>query len=436
MNRETKRSGEMRRIGANRALVVFALFVLCCSSVPAPGGGGDGGGGAGGTTSTGAAQNGGGTGGDVIVDGVGGDAVVDGSRPPPGPPPVVTLYPDCEFMGASATLTVGDYDASQLTEMGFATGDVSALRVTPGYKAILYTAPGFLGETVTLTDSSACLTDFSIASLRVRENLGGTGSGTGGSGGTDPGPEPCTSATPSEETCEAFGVLSAGKYWMNNNLWGQDAGSGTQCLRRTCLGGDDIAFETDWSWTGSAGAVKSYASAVLGWHWGYHVEETGLPVQLSSGGSVDCGLSYTVSQNGTMNVAYDLWLHSVPDPQWGRPGVATDQPTDELMIWLYKAGGAAPIGTVQGSAVPLGGALWNVYKGAVTSNGQTLWNVYSFVRTTNTNSATLDLTEFTDHVVSRGWMPSSRYLTSVQLGPEVFLGSGTLTVSSFGCTTP
>lgn len=421
--------------GMRRFALALAFLALCCSSVASPPGGEDVGAGAGGTSAGGGRSGSdGGTGGYPVSDGVGGDVVDDGSRPSPGPPPVVTLYPDCDYLGTSGTLTVGDYDAAELSALGFAAGDVSALRITPGYKAILYSAPGFLGETVTLTASSACLTDFSIASLRVRENLGGTASGTGGSGGGDSGPPPCTSDTPSEETCEPFGVILAGKYWMNNNLWGQDAGPGEQCIRRTCLGGEDIAFETDWSWSGAASSVKSYSSAVLGWHWGYHVQDTGLPVQVSASRAVECGLSYSVSQSGTMNVAYDLWLHSVPDPQWGRSGYPTDQPTDELMIWLYKAGGAAPIGTVQGSAVSLGGALWNVYKGAVTSNGQTLWNVYSFVRTTNTNSATLNLSDFTAEVVERGWMPSSRYLTSVQLGPEVFLGTGTLTVSSFGCT--
>jgi hypothetical protein len=222
---------------------------------------------------------------------------------------------------------------------------------------------------------------------------------------------------------------------VNNNLWGQNAGTGSQCVRRTCLDGDDIAWETDWSWSSAPSSVKSYASVVLGWHWGYHVEQTGLPVQASENRSVSCGFSYSVSQNGTMNVAYDLWLHSVPDPQWGRQGFPTDQPTDELMIWLYRAGGAGPIGQTQGPPVTIEGTSWNLHRGEILGDqGEHLWNVYSFVRTENTTSATLDLMAFVDEVVSRGWMPGSRYLTSVQAGPEVFVGSGTLTTSSFGCS--
>ncbi len=368
-----------------------------------------------------------GTGG--AVSGTGG--TVDG--PVMSAPPVVTLYSACDYQSASAALSVGDYDSASLAEKGLTAGSITSLKITPGYKAILYTNDAFLGQTVTLNASSACLTDFSIASLRVREDLGGTPtSGTGGSG--EPGPEPCTSATPAEETCEDFGVLLAGKYWMNNNVWGQDAGVGSQCIRRSCLDGDKIAWETDWTWANSPSSVKSYGSAVLGWHWGYHVQDTGLPVRVSDNKSVSCGISYAVSGSGTMNVAYDLWFHSVADPQWGREGVPTDQPTDELMIWLYKAGGAGPIGSVQGSAVSIGGALWNLHKGEITSNGQHLWNVYSFVRTENTSSTTLDMRDFAAEVVKRGWMPNTRYLTSVQVGPEVFVGQGKLTTSSYGCT--
>jgi hypothetical protein len=380
-----------------------------------------------GGVSTGTGSVSSGTGG--AVSGTGG--VLEG--PVMSAPPVVTLYSECEYQSASAALSVGDYDSAALTEKGLTPGAISSLKVTPGYKAILYTNDGFLGQTQTLNASSACLTDFGVASLRVREDLGGTPTmGTGGNG--EPGPAPCDSSTPAEETCEPFGVLLAGKYWVNNNLWGQDAGVGEQCVRRTCLDGDAIAWETSWTWASSPSSVKSFASAVLGWHWGYHVQDTGLPVRLSDNKSVSCGWSYSVSQTGTMNVAYDLWFHSVPDPQWGREGVPTDQPTDELMIWPYKAGGAAPIGQVQGSVVSIAGALWTSYKGEITSNGQHLWNVYSFVRTENTSTSTLDLSLFAAEVVERGWMPNTRYLTSVQAGPEVFVGEGKLTTSSFGCT--
>jgi xyloglucan-specific endo-beta-1,4-glucanase len=57
--------------------------------------------------------------------------------------------------------------------------------------------------------------------------------------------------------------------------------------------------------------------------------------------------------------------------------------------------------------------------------------VYSFVRTTNTSAAGLDLTDFTDDLVARGWLAKTKYLSSVQAGTEIFTGSGQLDTTAY-----
>lgn len=389
---------------------------------PGDGNGNDDGNGSGG-------DNGGGgsTSGDTTGGASNGDP--DNPRGSGGPPPIVTLFEACNQDGAQATLSVGDYDSAALAERGLTPGSIGALRVTTGYKAILYDHDAFLGASLTLNGGEQCLTtDFpTLASLRIREDLGTDG---GGTGGTWP---PCTTASPETETCEPFGVLLAGKYWVNNNLWGQGSGTGTQCVRRTCSDTNAITWETDWTWSMNQNQVKSFASAVLGWHWGSHVQGTGLPIQISAGNDVNCDWSYTVGGSGTMNVAYDLWLHSIPNPDSTNNGA--NRPTDELMIWLYRDGGAGPLGANQGN-VQIAGAEWALHHGAIVEDGQTLWEVHSFVRTQNTLSASLNLKAFIDEVVSRGWIPSNHYLTSIQAGTEVFTGSGSLQTTSFDCNIP
>ena len=39
-------------------------------------------------------------------------------------------------------------------------------------------------------------------------------------------------ATPAQATttCDAFGSITMGKYWLNNNTWGASSGSGRQCI--------------------------------------------------------------------------------------------------------------------------------------------------------------------------------------------------------------
>jgi len=107
-------------------------------------------------------------------------------------------------------------------------------------------------------------------------------------------------------------------------------------------------------------------------------------------GGVTCGWTYRVTPGQTIDVSYDLFAHSMANPG------TNDNPTDEIMIWLYRAGGAGPIGGTQ-ATVSLAGSSWELHRG---NNGN--WNVYSYVNTTNQTSATLNLMDFLKDLVSRG----------------------------------
>jgi hypothetical protein len=96
------------------------------------------------------------------------------------------------------------------------------------------------------------------------------------------------------------------------------------------------------------------------------------------------------------------------------------------MIWLYRAGGAGPLGTFQ-ATVNLAGTSWDLYRGNIG------WNVFSFVRRTNTTNQTLNIRDFLNHLVSRGWVSNSKYLTSVEAGTEVFIGNGRVDTNSYFC---
>ncbi|HEX8345637.1 MAG TPA: hypothetical protein VF657_13025 [Actinoplanes sp.] len=229
-------------------------------------------------------------------------------------------------------------------------------------------------------------------------------------------------ATPAQatSTCAVNGSITQGKYWLNNNLWGRGSGSGWQCVWDAYTSGNTIGWGTNYDWTGQSNSVKSYTSAVLGWHWGWKATNTGLPVRLNANRNVNTGWSFNVRHNGggAMNVAYDLWLHTQSNPTWEH------QPSDEIMVWLYRANGAGPVGTRQ-ATVNIAGTNWDLYRGNIG------WNVFSFVRTSNTTSATLNLRDFTNNLISRGWVQNTKYLTSVQAGTEIFTGNGQIDTSSY-----
>jgi glycosyl hydrolase family 12 len=219
-------------------------------------------------------------------------------------------------------------------------------------------------------------------------------------------------------TCAPFGSITMGKYWLNNNLWGQDSGSGTQCIWDNYQSGQTIGWGTNWNWSGQQNQVKSFDSVVLGWHWGWKTSGTELPVRLNAGRDVFTEWRYRVSASGTFNTAYDLWLHDIPNPDW------PNNPTDEVMIWLYRAGGAGPLGTFQGT-VNIAGTNWDLYRGNIG------WNVFSFVRRTNTTAVTLHLQDFLNNLVGRGWVANTKYLSSIQAGTEVFIGSGRIDTDAY-----
>ncbi|MBB2947967.1 cell division septation protein DedD [Actinoplanes lutulentus] len=231
---------------------------------------------------------------------------------------------------------------------------------------------------------------------------------------------PTATVSKGVENCTDYAALVRGKYWVNNNVWGKADGTGSQCVWENGLSGDNLSWGTSWTWAGDNTKVKSYASAVLGWHWGWKATGTGLPVQLSAGKAVNASWNFQVTQttSNVMNVAYDLWLHDMANPDW------QNNPTDEVMVWLYKSGGAGPVGTKQ-ATVTIAGTTWDLYKGNIG------WEVYSFVRTSNTSSASLNLTDFTNDLAARGWLAKTKYLSSVQAGTEIFTGQGRLDTTAY-----
>jgi hypothetical protein len=161
-----------------------------------------------------------------------------------------------------------------------------------------------------------------------------------------------------DRKCAAFDTIALGKYYRNNNLWNQARATGGQRVWAGSRSGSTIAWGTDYHWANSATGkdydVKTYAGTVLGRHWGWQAGKaaTGLPLRVGDRTPVRTRRDFTVSSRpGTMNVAHDLWLHSTPDAD------RRDQPTDEVMIWLDRHGGAgpsAPDTAASASAAPCG----------------------------------------------------------------------------------
>jgi hypothetical protein len=158
--------------------------------------------------------------------------------------------------------------------------------------------------------------------------------------------------------------------------------------------------------------VKSFASGVLGWHWGWKVPGSGLPVQLSARTPVKTHWACRVTDSGrsVYDVAYDLWLHGTAAPTY------SSTPKAGVMVWLARAGGAGLLGA-ESARLSLDGAMWDLYVGSTDTSG---WPVYSFVKERGTTDARYDLQDFLQALVRRGHLNGRQYLSSVEAGTEVF----------------
>jgi hypothetical protein len=71
----------------------------------------------------------------------------------------VTFYEHCNYEGWQVTLGPGRYDMIQLNNLGVKNDQLSAVRVSPGTRVVLYTHPGFTEPMYTSTSDIPCLTN-------------------------------------------------------------------------------------------------------------------------------------------------------------------------------------------------------------------------------------------------------------------------------------
>ncbi len=95
------------------------------------------------------------------------------------------LYLDCPATGQSIPLNVGDYTATDLAAFGMPNDNVSALKVTEGYKVEIFLGTDFKGRSLSFTDDDPCLVDNTFNDLLSPVRVTRMGSNP-----SDPTPDP------------------------------------------------------------------------------------------------------------------------------------------------------------------------------------------------------------------------------------------------------
>lgn len=239
--------------------------------------------------------------------------------------------------------------------------------------------------------------------------LNGTTCTGGVSGPTNPttppttGPtQPPTNGVPGNAAWVASGpwdTWTNNGYTVINNIWGSGAGAQTIWARTG----------TNWGVVANhprTGGVKSYP------HTGKVLNR-----RLSTLSSVRSSFNVSVANDGDYATAYDIWANNF---------------AYEVMIWANQNGAVGPIAESYDAngAVPsarnvnTGGHTWNVYRGSNGSNA-----VFSFVRTGETNSASIDVLAIMNWLRTQGWWGDVT-VGDIQFGFEL---TGTAGQSGFVC---
>lgn len=184
-----------------------------------------------------------------------------------------------------------------------------------------------------------------------------------------------------------FASWSNGGYTVSNNVWG--SGAGPQTIYANSYGN----FWVTSNQPSPGNTVKSYPNSSK------TINRT-----LSSLRQVTSSVNLSVPSSGTWDAAYDIWDNNYHY---------------ETMIWMNERQ-AGPLGSRVTTAT-VGGSTWNVYNG---SNGVN--KTFSFVRTSGTDSGSVDVLAVLRWIEARGWFGNIT-LGKVQFGFEVFKTSGTET---------
>ena len=101
------------------------------------------------------------------IDGAGGCTSISSSTD------VITAYNDCDYNGFSGGLTIGDYNLAKLRSLGIENDVISSLKITQGFKAILFQDDNFTGGFTEINSDNACLNltwNNKVTSIRVLAN--------------------------------------------------------------------------------------------------------------------------------------------------------------------------------------------------------------------------------------------------------------------------
>jgi hypothetical protein len=230
-----------------------------------------------------------------------------------------------------------------------------------------------------------------------------------------------------------------GRYKISNNSWSYDVqrrqGADTSGgYHEQCVSGrlTEAGVETTirWHWD----AAPGQRNADIGYGWQYPNVFYGVDPNMRGSSYVD--LPKRISEIGNLTLTYDVKFDSTTQKDGmfqllHEAWFVSDLPARPESI-VMEIG----ISTLQRrwwnpppvDSVTFDGVLYDVMPKSVGVEGRPRVNIWFITRADHV-SGTIDFPKFIDYVVRKGYLSPTAYLAIVQSGPEIFYGSGKVTIN-------
>lgn len=236
---------------------------------------------------------------------------------------------------------------------------------------------------------------------------------------------------------EDFATATSGRVTLTNNTWGVRTWgfdtwvNGVDYRQTVTYNSTDYlkGLRFDWSYGANPeGNILAYPSLTLGYKpWAgfgsrFLVGQVDELRELTIDAKVSIG-----GQTGGFNVSYDLWLTDSP------AGNETSI-TAEVMIWTHPGEldwqGLEPRLTYKGQGFTA--SLYHIPD--MTAGTNLEWDYLAFVIDGGRLDGSVDIAAILRFLVRQGLIDPDDYLSSVELGPEIARGTGSMTVESLSYT--
>ena len=238
------------------------------------------------------------------------------------------------------------------------------------------------------------------------------------------------SADSARPICADWAKISLGKYEVNNNVWGKEKiRHYSQCIYGTLNPQTGLPGTIGWSWDWPKvfDGIKAYPSVLYGRKpWNNYSTTSYLPQVIDKLKHVTVSYKIMTESDGAENLLLESWITRTDKPS------STDR-VGELAVHLQQKNPPGQAGEYVETVV-IGDIKFDFYyeKKMRVPGDSYRWAYYGFVHKGKpVLQAKVDMMQFVNYLITKGYLDPKSYLATVELGNEVDHGRGKTELQHF-----